>query len=124
MDCTVFFPHVFQPRSRLIYCEVQPCRSTRTTLNHIWSRVTFGLKRSPTGGKKFLPPLYPPFAQVPAPTMTSIASALAQSLPKPKYTGEDEELPSRVQKRGPRIVGPGQLDETQVVLKVGFEPSS
>ncbi|KAK7730422.1 mRNA splicing protein [Cytospora paraplurivora] len=49
--------------------------------------------------------------------MASLAAALAQSLPKPTYTGEDEELPSRATQRGPRIVGPGHLDETQVVLK-------
>ncbi|ERS95620.1 hypothetical protein HMPREF1624_08136 [Sporothrix schenckii ATCC 58251] len=48
--------------------------------------------------------------------MASIASSLAQSLPKPKYTGEDEEAPVRAQ-RGPRIVSAADLDETQVVLK-------
>jgi SNW domain-containing protein 1 len=51
-------------------------------------------------------------------TMASIAASLAAALPKPKYTGENEELPPRAQQRGPRIVGPGQLDETQIVLKV------
>ena len=50
--------------------------------------------------------------------MTSIAAGLAQALPKPKYTGEDEELPSRAQQKGPRVVGRGELDETQIVLKV------
>lgn len=49
--------------------------------------------------------------------MASIASSLARSLPKPKYTGEDEEAPVRAQ-RGPRIVSAADLDETQVVLKV------
>lgn len=49
--------------------------------------------------------------------MASLAAALAQSLPKPTYTGEDEELPSRATQRGPRIVGPGHLDESQIVLK-------
>ncbi|KAL4777978.1 SKIP/SNW domain-containing protein [Aspergillus varians] len=48
--------------------------------------------------------------------MTSIAEGLFKSLPKPKYTGEEEELPQHGQ-RGPRIVGPGQLDETQIVLR-------
>lgn len=51
--------------------------------------------------------------------MSSIAQSLAASLPKPKYTGEDEEIPARAQQRGPRIVGPGQLDESQIVLRVG-----
>ncbi|KAJ5795176.1 hypothetical protein N7457_001775 [Penicillium paradoxum] len=48
---------------------------------------------------------------------TSIASGLFKSLPKPKYTGEDEELPQHAQPRGPRVVGADQLDETQVVLR-------
>ncbi|KAL4804917.1 Pre-mRNA-processing protein 45 [Aspergillus unguis] len=48
--------------------------------------------------------------------MTSIAEGLFKTLPKPKYTGEEEELPQHGQ-RGPRIVGPGQLDETQIVLR-------
>ena len=48
--------------------------------------------------------------------MTSVATSLAKALPKPNYTGDHEELPSL--SRGPRIVGPGSLDETQVVLKV------
>lgn len=51
--------------------------------------------------------------------MASIASSLARSLPKPKYTGEDEEAPVRAQ-RGPRIVSAAEIDETQIVLKVGF----
>ena len=54
--------------------------------------------------------------------MTSIAASLQASLPKPKYTGEDEVLPQRAQQRGPRIVGPGQLDETQLVLKRSGPP--
>jgi len=45
--------------------------------------------------------------------------SLATALPKPKYTGEDEE-PAHVQTRGPRVVGAGALDESQIVLKVGF----
>ncbi|SPN98878.1 probable puff-specific nuclear protein Bx42 [Cephalotrichum gorgonifer] len=49
--------------------------------------------------------------------MSSIAQSLAASLPKPKYTGEDEEIPNRAQQRGPRIIGPGQLDQSQVVLR-------
>ncbi|OIW30282.1 hypothetical protein CONLIGDRAFT_597367 [Coniochaeta ligniaria NRRL 30616] len=49
--------------------------------------------------------------------MTSLAAGLARALPKPKYTGEDEDIPSRAQTRGPRIVGPGQIDESQIVLR-------
>ncbi|KAK0651815.1 putative puff-specific nuclear protein Bx42 [Cercophora newfieldiana] len=47
--------------------------------------------------------------------MTSLATGLSKALPKPKYSGEHEE--QRAQQRGPRIVGAGQIDETQVVLK-------
>jgi len=54
--------------------------------------------------------------------MTSIATSLAKALPKPKYTGEHEELPTHAQSRGPRIVGPGALDETQIVLKARQAP--
>lgn len=54
--------------------------------------------------------------------MTSMASGLFKSLPKPKYTGEEEELPQHAQPRGPRVVGADQLDETQVVLRVSTLP--
>ena len=54
--------------------------------------------------------------------MTSIADGLFKSLPKPKYTGEEEELPQHAQPRGPRVVGADQLDETQVVLRVSAGP--
>jgi SNW domain-containing protein 1 len=50
--------------------------------------------------------------------MTSIAASLTQALPKPKYTGDEEEIPQHAQQRGPRIVGAGTLDDTQIVLKV------
>lgn len=55
--------------------------------------------------------------------MTSIAGSLSAALPKPRYTGEEEEAPARAQQRGPRIVGPGQLDETQLVLKRSGPPA-
>ncbi|KAJ9266034.1 hypothetical protein DTO212C5_6473 [Paecilomyces variotii] len=54
--------------------------------------------------------------------MTSIAAGLFKSLPKPKYTGEDEELPPHAQPRGPRVLGAGQLDETQVVVRRAGPP--
>ena len=50
--------------------------------------------------------------------MTSTATSLSRALPKPKYTGENEEIPSHAQSRGPRVLGAGLLDETQVVLEV------
>ena len=49
--------------------------------------------------------------------MASIAASLSQALPKPKYTGEDEEIPAHAQQRGPRVVGAGQIDESQIVLR-------
>ncbi|MCJ1380744.1 mRNA splicing protein [Xylographa soralifera] len=55
--------------------------------------------------------------------MTSIATSLARALPKPKYTGEHEEIPIHAQSRGPRIIGAGALDETQIVLKKSGPPS-
>ncbi|KAF2663509.1 hypothetical protein BT63DRAFT_121114 [Microthyrium microscopicum] len=48
--------------------------------------------------------------------MATLASQLAKSLPKPKYTGDEEELPTHTKARGPRIVDASSLD-TQVVLK-------
>ncbi|PHH87232.1 hypothetical protein CDD83_9138 [Cordyceps sp. RAO-2017] len=54
--------------------------------------------------------------------MASIAASLQASLPKPKYTGEDEQELPRSQQRGPRIVGVGQLDESQLVLKRAGPP--
>ena len=50
--------------------------------------------------------------------MTSMAASLTRALPKPKYTGEEEEMPQHTQQRGPRILGAGALDDTQIVLKV------
>ncbi|KAH2882956.1 mRNA splicing protein [Aspergillus fumigatus] len=49
--------------------------------------------------------------------MTSVAEGLFKSLPKPKYTGEDEEVPQHAQPRGPRIVGADQIDQSQIVLR-------
>ncbi|SLM35021.1 transcriptional regulator cwf13 [Lasallia pustulata] len=49
--------------------------------------------------------------------MTSIATSLSRTLPKPKYTGESEEIPSHAQSKGARVLGAGLLDETQMVLK-------
>lgn len=48
-----------------------------------------------------------------------MAESLAAALPKPKYTGKDEEIPTHAQPRGVRVVGPGQIDETRIVLRVG-----
>ncbi|KAH8888723.1 hypothetical protein GQ53DRAFT_229563 [Thozetella sp. PMI_491] len=54
--------------------------------------------------------------------MTSIAAGLARALPKPKYTGEDEELRSQQLSSGPRVISANQIDETQIVLKRSGPP--
>ncbi|RFU33488.1 hypothetical protein B7463_g2872, partial [Scytalidium lignicola] len=54
--------------------------------------------------------------------MASIAASLTQALPKPKYTGEEEEIPIHAQQRGPRIVSAGALDDSQIVLKKAGPP--
>ena len=46
-----------------------------------------------------------------------MATGLFASLPKPKYIGEHEEVPAHARPTGPRIVGPGAVDESQVVLR-------
>ncbi|KAL2403916.1 Pre-mRNA-processing protein 45 [Exophiala dermatitidis] len=52
-----------------------------------------------------------------------MSTGLFASLPKPKYTGEHEEVPTHAQPKGPRIVGPGLIDESQIVLKVSLSRS-
>src|ERR1700750_1629467 len=52
--------------------------------------------------------------------MATLATSLSKALPKPKYTGEHEELPAHAQPKGTRIVGANSLDESQIVLKVSF----
>ncbi|KAI9749385.1 MAG: mRNA splicing protein [Candelina submexicana] len=54
--------------------------------------------------------------------MTTITTSLSRALPKPKYTGEGEELPSHAPSRGPRVLGAGSLDETQLVIKRSGPP--
>lgn len=59
-----------------------------------------------------------------------MATGLFASLPTPKYTGEHEDVPVHAQPKGPRIVGPGVIDESQIVLKVsgsifnGIQPAN
>ncbi|TGJ81983.1 hypothetical protein E0Z10_g6792 [Xylaria hypoxylon] len=52
-----------------------------------------------------------------------MAASLAAALPRPRYTGEEEEVPVHAQHRGPRILGPGQIDESQIVLRRSAPPS-
>ena len=44
-------------------------------------------------------------------------ASLSSALPKPRYTGEDEELPSHTQQKGPRVIGARELDSSQLVVK-------
>ncbi len=55
--------------------------------------------------------------------MTTIATSLLRALPKPIYTGQDEQFPEHTRTKGPRVVGAGALDETQIVLKTNGPPS-
>ncbi|KMQ47389.1 hypothetical protein HL42_1847 [Trichophyton rubrum] len=54
--------------------------------------------------------------------MASLSEGLFKSLPAPKYTGENEELPAHAQRRGPRVVGADAIDETQIVVKRAGPP--
>ncbi|KAL9003024.1 MAG: hypothetical protein Q9188_004075 [Gyalolechia gomerana] len=49
--------------------------------------------------------------------MSSVATSLARSVPKPKYNGDSEELPGHTQSKGPRILGAGSVDGAQVLLQ-------
>ncbi|KAI0999487.1 Pre-mRNA-processing protein 45 [Podosphaera aphanis] len=54
--------------------------------------------------------------------MSSLAAGLARVLPIPKYTSEEEEIPAYAQQRGPRVLGAGVLDESQIVVKKSGPP--
>ncbi|MCJ1278962.1 mRNA splicing protein [Puttea exsequens] len=55
--------------------------------------------------------------------MSSVSTSLTKALPKPKYTGENEEVPSHTRSRGPRILGAGDLIENQLVIKQNGPPA-
>ncbi|KAI6249152.1 Pre-mRNA-processing protein 45 [Erysiphe necator] len=57
-----------------------------------------------------------------AATLSTTKIGLSQSLPSPKYTGDDEDIPLHAQQRGPRILGARVLDESQIVLKKSGPP--
>jgi SNW domain-containing protein 1 len=55
--------------------------------------------------------------------MATSVSSLFQSLPKPKYSGEDEEVPATSKGRGPRVVGTNAPEANQLVKRsVGPPP--
>jgi SNW domain-containing protein 1 len=47
---------------------------------------------------------------------------LSKALPKPKYTGEEEELPQHTRSRGPRVVAASSLDNSVVLKRKGPPP--
>lgn len=53
--------------------------------------------------------------------MAAVAS-LSKALPKPRYTGEDEDLPAHAQSRGPRIISSSSTEANQIVLKRSGPP--
>ena len=52
--------------------------------------------------------------------MASVASTLAHFLPKPKYAGQYEEIPSHAQPKGPRVVGKDAVIGNAIALRVSF----
>lgn len=50
------------------------------------------------------------------------AFSLSSALPKPKYTGEDEELPTHAQQKGPRVVDSREVESNQLVVKRSGPP--
>ena len=54
--------------------------------------------------------------------MSNTSVSLTRALPKPKYTGNHEELPAHTAIKGPRIVGAGSVDETQIAIKRAGPP--
>ncbi|KAL8781051.1 MAG: hypothetical protein Q9194_000557 [Teloschistes cf. exilis] len=55
--------------------------------------------------------------------MSSTLTSLAKSLPKPRYTGEHEELPAHTQGKGPRVLGAASASDTRVVLQQTGPPA-
>lgn len=55
-------------------------------------------------------------------SLTSSRTSLSSALPKPKYSGEDEELPNHTQQKGPRVVDARELESSQLVLKRSGPP--
>lgn len=51
------------------------------------------------------------------------AFSLSSALPKPKYTGEDEELPTHAQSKGPRVVDSREIESNQLVVKRSGPPA-
>lgn len=50
--------------------------------------------------------------------LTSARGSLSSALPKPKYTGEDEEIPEHAKPKGPRIIAANDVESQQLTVKV------
>ncbi|KAK3050987.1 mRNA splicing protein [Extremus antarcticus] len=55
--------------------------------------------------------------------LTGSRMSLTSALPKPKYSGEDEELPTHTQQKGPRVVNARELESSQLVVKRSGPPA-
>lgn len=56
--------------------------------------------------------------------MSAVATSLAQALPKPKYTGDSEEMPGHTHSKGPMVVGAESVHDNKVFLQVlGSSPT-
>ncbi|KAK4541070.1 mRNA splicing protein [Oleoguttula mirabilis] len=54
--------------------------------------------------------------------LTGTRTSLSSALPKPKYTGADEELPTHTQQKGPRVIDARELESSQLVVKRSGPP--
>ena len=50
-------------------------------------------------------------------------TSILGSLPKPKYSGEDEELPTHTQQKGPKVVAARDLESSQLTVKRSGPPA-
>ncbi|KAI9654757.1 MAG: mRNA splicing protein [Bathelium mastoideum] len=49
-------------------------------------------------------------------------TSLSKALPKPQYTGDEEDIPVHAQTRGPRVIGANSTEASQIVLKRSGPP--
>ncbi|KAI9659774.1 MAG: mRNA splicing protein [Trizodia sp. TS-e1964] len=54
--------------------------------------------------------------------MASVMTSLSRALPKPKYAGEDEEIPAHALSKGPRVLGGGSVEAAQLTIKKSGPP--
>ncbi|KAF2769799.1 hypothetical protein EJ03DRAFT_88520 [Teratosphaeria nubilosa] len=53
---------------------------------------------------------------------TGSSLSLSNALPKPKYTGHDEDVPTHAQQKGPRVIDARELESQQLVVKRSGPP--